>query len=86
MLEKVIQSSHDPKKVSLAVRGALLMLVPIIVAVANVAGMATIDEVVLRNIIDAVTTVVEVAVTLVSVAMVAWGLLRKLWSPKNPEA
>ncbi len=80
LLKAIIQSSKDPAKVSLTVRGILLQIVPVILIVAKLYGIESLDENVLTALAEAITTVVAAALSLVSVLMITWGLVRKVFN------
>lgn len=74
----IVQSSIDPKKVSLTVRGALIGLVPVIIGIVKFYGVEGVDENVLTQIIDGIATVTQSFLSLVSVVMMTWGMIRKV--------
>ena len=72
LIQWLITSSADPKKVSLAVRGALLAIAPIVM---YATGLTEAD---FNNLVEAIVTGAFALTTLVSVMQIAWGLLRKV--------
>lgn len=72
MFNKLIRSSTDPKALSLTVRGILVSVLPIAIAVLGI------DEAVANGIVDAVVNLVYYGASLVSVVMTLYGLIRKV--------
>ncbi len=72
-----LQSSHDPAKVSLTIKG-LSVFVPTAVLAASYFGLH-LDSQTLTGTIDQIAVAASAVVT-------AWGLLRKLWAPVDPPA
>lgn len=76
-MNKLLQSSVNPKDLSLTIKGVLTMLVPMIAIALNLAGKQ-VDDATITSIIDAITNVVATAATTISAFMVLYGLVRKL--------
>jgi hypothetical protein len=80
MFNSLITSSIDPNKVSLTVKGFLVMVLPIVLAVTGISSEQA------NPIIDLIVQVVFLGSTLLSSVMMLYGLLRKLkagqWSAK----
>ena len=72
LIQWLITSSADPKKVSLAVRGALLAIAPIAM---YATGLTEAD---FNNLVEAIVTGVFALTTLASMMQIVWGLLRKV--------
>jgi uncharacterized membrane protein len=81
LLEKLIQSSQDPTKVSLTVRGALLGLVPMFLFVSQHFGFQGVDETLLVEVIELITNIVSAALAIISTVVMLWGLVRKVIPP-----
>lgn len=83
-MEKTIQwlllSSADPTKMSLAIKGILMGIIPVIVSLTGLTGIAGVDASSLTIAVDAIASIVQVALTIVSSAMTLYGLIRKLWT------
>jgi len=75
----IVQSSMDPKKVSLTVRGALIGLVPVIIGIVKFYGVEGVDENALTQIIDGIAMVTQSFLSLISVVMMTWGMIRKMF-------
>lgn len=67
---KALQSSVNPNNLSLTIKGILISLIPAAIIVAKYAGYTT-DEATLMNIIEQITIIISVVVTVT-------GLFRKL--------
>lgn len=78
MFEKLLRSSKDPQKISLAIRGVLLGFVTIFLAFAPALGLEGIDANILTEFVDGVTTFFQQLFALISTVMVIWGLIRKV--------
>ena|SRR3990167_892451 len=74
----VLLSSKDPNKVSLTVKGVLTGAVVWIVWWGGLFGLHF-DPESLGQIVEVVSTVVQLALTLGSMVATLWGLLRKIW-------
>lgn len=77
MIEQVLQSSHDPDKLSLTVKGLLLGFVPFVMFVARTYGVEGIDANYVTAVIDQIGIIVQQLTALISTVLVLWGLLRK---------
>lgn len=80
LLRAIIQSSKDPAKVSLTVRGVLLQIVPVVLVFSKLYGIESLDETVLTALAESITEIVAAVLSLVSVIMIAWGLIRKVFA------
>lgn len=88
----LITSSADPEAVSLAVKGALVGVVAIIVQWAPVAcgliAALCIDTSQLSPIVDAIATIIKATLEIVSAIMLIVGVLRKIylarWAAPKP--
>ena len=87
MLEKIVDwvvvSSADPKKVSLTLRGALVSTIPFLVSGINAAcGLGLhcvgVSSMQLNEIFDLLIKITEVTLTTIGLIMFATGLVRKL--------
>ena len=76
-ISKIFTSSVDPNKLGLTVKGFLVMLVPIILVVANVANW-NLGQEELNAIVDNTVDVVVAVGTLISTGMILWGAIRKV--------
>lgn len=80
ILTKVVSwiavSSKNPNNWSLTLKG----LIPLLV----ILGIGDVDTA--NNTVDAIVKVVEIAGTLVTAVMTAWGLARKLWNSFVPKS
>lgn len=81
LLELLLQSSQDPTKLSLTVRGMLVTLVPVILIAAQVFGIGMLQETDVIAIIEGITGIIATALTLVGLVMTTWGMIRKLVYP-----
>jgi hypothetical protein len=78
-LDGVVTSTKDPTKLSLTVKGLMLQIVPFILLGVGIAGGATVGlEGQLNQIVENASKGVALAVELVSLLMVTWGLIRKV--------
>lgn len=75
----VVTSSADPTEVSLTVKGALIGVVPTLMAVAGVAHINLGDGSLLTSLVDALAQFIQVALTLIATAIAVWGALRKVY-------
>lgn len=78
MLEKILQSSQDPKQFSMTIVGVLLSFVPAVIYLSRAFGLEGVDETFLTTLIDLIGQFVQQGVALISLIMIAWGLLRKV--------
>ena len=80
MFNKFITSSIDPNKVSLTVKGFLVMILPLVLAFTGITSEQA------NPIIDLIVQVVFLGSTFVSSLMMLYGLIRKVsagqWSAK----
>ena len=75
----IVLSSEDPTEASLTIKGFLLGVLPVLMAVAGIAHF-NVGQQQLSDIFDAIAQIVQVLLTIVATAMTAYGLLRKLWN------
>lgn len=78
----VLVSSRDATKLSLTVRGLLLQLVPVVMLLAQAYGIGLV-EADLVAIIEGVTAIVAMGISLVGLLMTTWGLIRKMFNPAD---
>lgn len=80
MFNKFITSSIDPNKVSLTVKGFLVMILPLVLAFTGITSEQA------NPIIDLIVQIVFLGSTFVSSLMMLYGILRKInvgqWSAK----
>ena len=81
MIEKVFESSWNPEKVSLTIRGMLMGTVPAFVFIARYYGLEGVDENFLTGVFDQAAAVIQQATALIAMIMVLVGLLRKPFAP-----
>lgn len=80
----LLQSSQDPTKLSLTVRGILVTLVPAIIVTLQIFGIGMVQGSDLIAIIEGITAIIAAALTLVGLVMTTWGMVRKLLKPIDP--
>jgi len=80
LLGQVLQSSANPKKLSMTVKNVLLGLIPVFMAVLKAYGLDGIDQQLLKQIIDGIATTVQAGAAFVSSIGVLYGLVRKIWN------
>lgn len=87
----IITSSADPMKISLALRGFLVGLIPVLMTMAAAscslfAGLC-VDSSLISPFIEGLVNVVKTALELVAGGMFLWGIIRKIvlgrWSHPN---
>lgn len=79
LTHSLLQSSRDPRKVSLTVKGVLLQIVPVVlIFTGNITGFEAVTEDSLNALIDAATQSLALGIELISMLMVTWGMLRKM--------
>lgn len=83
LFELLLQSSQDPAKLSLTVRGILVTLVPVILITAQYFGLGMLQENDVIAIIEGITTIIAAALTLVGLVMTTWGMIRKLFNQQD---
>jgi hypothetical protein len=80
MFNALITSSIDPNKVSLTVKGFIVMILPIVLAVTGITSEQA------NPIIDLIVQVVFLGSTILSSIMMLYGLIRKIkvgqWNAK----
>lgn len=77
ILDWVLISSKDPTKVSLTVKGALLSIVPIFIALSNLTSLKLESEQ-LTLIVEIVAQFIQAIFGAVSLIVTAYGLVRKI--------
>lgn len=70
-LRKITRSSTDPEALSLTIRGILVGLIPLIIALTGL------TEKELMPIVDGVIEIINITAALVSAVWVTYGLIRK---------
>ena len=75
----IVVSSADPDEVSLTVKGALVAVIPTLMAVAGIAHINLGDGSLLTSLVDALAELIQVTLTLVATAIAVWGITRKIW-------
>lgn len=80
VVDFVITSSADPEKLSLSVRGILLMYIPFIVQIMKLVGIDGIEEGVLKDVVEAIALFIMYVGYTSGAAMAAFGLIRKVLS------
>lgn len=78
MIQWFMQSSADPKKLAMTVRGLLVGVVPVVLFILQVLGITTVNPGDLQLVIDVVVEITQLAFTLIAVCMTLYGLLRKI--------
>lgn len=78
LFDTILRSSQDPRALSLTVRGILMQLVPVILLAMQAFGIGLIEGDVVA-IIENITQLVAVVLTVVGLLMTAWGLIRKMF-------
>lgn len=71
-MNPILQSSQNPEKLSMTIKGLLIGLVPLFIAVLSWAGVNVSDT--------AVVELVESVTTWLSLTVVTVGALRKFWN------
>jgi len=75
----IVVSSADPGEVSLTVKGALIAVIPTLMAVAGIAHINLGDGSVLTSLVDGIAQFIQAALTLVATVVIVVGAARKLW-------
>lgn len=75
----LVRSSADPARWSLTIKGVLLGIVPVVMAVAGLANLDIGSDKV-SAIIDGIASLVQVVLALVAMVMTAYGIVRKLYN------
>lgn len=76
-MNKLLASSVDPKQLSLTVKGALILIVPLAAVVIKAAGGEVADYE-LEKIVDLITDLVFFAGSVVSLSAMLYGAVRKV--------
>jgi hypothetical protein len=82
MLEKILISSKDPAKISLAIKG-LAAFIPSVLILTGFLGVNTVTELQLTNLIDSIADTTVAGLTIVSGAVTIWGIVRKFIPTKT---
>ncbi len=77
-LRWLLRSSADPTKVSSTVKAALLGIVPVVIWLSGLTG-AHFDSDAFTLAVNSIATVVQYALSFISAAWAAYGLIRKFW-------
>lgn len=78
----LITSSNDPTKAGIAAKGAAVFVVSLVIQIAPYACSLIkfcIDTSLLQPVPEIVANIITLILQLVAVALVAFGLLRKIW-------
>lgn len=78
-MNKLLASSVDPKQLSLAVKGALVALVPVIAVVIKAAG-GEISNDDLQIVAQSIADIIAIVGTVASAVMLIAGVLRKVYN------
>jgi len=78
MKDFILESSANPEKLSLSVRGVLITLIPLAMVAVRFYGIDNLDETTLTGLIDAIAKSVEYLGFFAGSVMTAWGLVRKV--------
>ncbi len=73
-LDKLVRSSSDPKKLSMTISGALVLLAGLLLPKANLGA----DQI--TNIVDGILNIAKVVVTIGGMVVTILGALRKMWN------
>jgi hypothetical protein len=79
VFEWILVSSADPNEVSLTVKGALVAIIPGVMALAGLAHVNLGDGSVLTGLFDAVAQFVQSLLTVVATVMTVVGAVRKVY-------
>lgn len=72
----LIMSSADPTKYSATIKGIGLGTIPVIIALTGVTG-AHFDSDTLTSLVDTISSIVQISLTLIATAWSLYGILRK---------
>lgn len=78
-LRWLILSSADPAKLSLAVRGFLIGIIPTIIMISGVLNIPVPDGDTMTAIADMLATLITVVLGIVASVKLGYGLIRKIW-------
>ena len=76
MLNKILQSSKNPKEISLTIRGALMNILAFVVFAVGAAGYEMVGD--MEGVIELLSSVIGTGLVLVGQLWIAWGVLRKV--------
>jgi len=79
-LKQLFSSSQDPQQVSMTVKATLLMFVPIVIGVAKLFSFDQITDENIRQLVEVIAQIVQVGLSLISLAGIGWGIIRKFVS------
>ena len=82
-LRWLILSSADPAKLSLAVRGFLIGIIPTVIVISGILNLPVPDGDTLTKIADMFATLVTVVLGGVAAVKLGYGLIRKIWYTWN---
>lgn len=77
-INPIIASSSDPKQISLVIKGAIVAVAPLMALVVKAAG-GEISNDELQNIVNMASDIVVAAGSIVSLGMMLFGALRKIY-------
>lgn len=77
-MNPVLVSSADPKQLSLTIKGAIVAIAPIMALVIKMAG-GEISNNELETVVNAATDIVVALGSIASLAMMAFGVIRKVY-------
>lgn len=83
-LPSLLQSSVDPKKLSLTVKAVILGVIPFLAIIKAVTGL-DIAPGVIEQIADTAGQAITAIWAAVSLIGILWGLIRKIRKPENPD-
>lgn len=78
--EWLVLSSKNPAKVSLMIKGVLTSAIPFVLLATNTFGLEAVTEVGLREAANDTGSLVMNGLTIVSLAVAGYGLMRKIWN------
>ena len=76
-MKQLFASSADPKQLSLTIKGALMLIVPLAAMVIKAVG-GDVTNYDLEQIVDIITDLVFFVGSIVSLGAILWGAVRKL--------
>ena len=82
MLERILISSKDPTRISLAIKGAVAFI-PSVLILTGFLGVNTVTELQLTNLVDSIADTTVAALSVVSGAVNIWGIIRKFLPTKS---
>lgn len=78
-MNKLLESSSNPKQLSLSVKGALVLALPLAAVIIKAAG-GQVESAELERLIDIITDIVFFSGSIASLFTMAFGLLRKIYN------